>query len=278
MLGSFGLGGLGKALKLGIAGMALAGLLGGSAPRAAGGSQVDLALVLAVDISGSMDFEEQRVQRDGYADAFRHPDVITAIRDGLIGRIAVTYVGWAGVGIQIVQVPWTIIEDKASAYAFADKIGKMPLGTYRGTSISDALLFSAGQLDNAPVSALKRTIDISGDGPNNQGAGVLGVRDAILKKGININGLPVMVPGHDASGLPNLDIYYRDCVIGGPAAFLFTIRSLEEFPTAIRRKLIQEIAFVPPPLPHDAMAVIPVQAQQAFPPTICAERPLFFQP
>ncbi|MFO1183555.1 MAG: DUF1194 domain-containing protein [Bauldia sp.] len=268
-----------KGLRLGAAALALAGLAGSSSAQRSGGQmQVDLALVLAVDISGSMDFDEQRVQRDGYADAFRHPEVITAIRDGLIGKIAVTYVGWAGVGIQIVQVPWTIVEDKASAYAFADKIAKMPLGTYRGTSISDSLLFSAAQFDVAPVAAMKRTIDMSGDGPNNQGAPVLPVRDAVLKKGININGLPIMVPGHDASGLRDLDIYYRDCVIGGPSAFLFTIKSLEEFPTAIRRKLIQEIAYEPPPLPRDAIAVIPAQAQQGFPPAICAERPLFFQP
>lgn len=234
-------------------------------------NEVDVQLVLAVDISGSMDATEQRAQREGYVQAFRNPDVQRAIVNGLLGRIAVTYVGWAGADTQIVFVPWTLIDSKAAADNFADRLGRVPLGTFRGTSISQALIFSAGLFGKSGYSSARRTIDISGDGPNNNGIAVERARAAVLAGGVTINGLPLILPGHDASSTLDLDIYYKNCVIGGPGAFHFTVTKIEEFPTAIRRKLIQEIADYEAP----QSPLVPAQAQSQ---SFCPERPLFFQP
>ncbi|MFO1183532.1 MAG: DUF1194 domain-containing protein [Bauldia sp.] len=224
----------------------------GPLPAAAAGGDVDLALVLLVDISGSMDFDEQKTQRDGYVQAFRHPEVISAIRDGLLGRIAVTYVEWSDPWIQYQVMPWTVIDGAAASVAFADRLAEAPINRARSTSISSALLFAAQLLDDSGFRATRRAIDVSGDGPNNNGPYVAPTRDQVVKKNITINGLPItirfdagrVIPGAD---IPNLEQYYRDCVIGGPNAFLFTVNTIRDFPVAIRRKLIQEIAFLPPP-------------------------------
>lgn len=206
---------------------------------------VDLQLVLAVDISRSMDQDEQSLQRAGYVAALRDPEVIAAIQGGPLGRIAITYVEWAGHGLQTVLVPWTLIDGAESAGLVADALSVQPLQRLRRTSISNALTFSAAHFQTSGFESARRVIDISGDGPNNQGFGVTDARDAVVDQGITINGLPIMLKTGFPSGffdVQNLDLYYEDCVIGGFGAFLVTVQDVGEFADAIRRKLILEIA------------------------------------
>lgn len=206
-------------------------------------TEVDLELVLAVDISRSMDFEEQKLQRAGYVEAFRHPEVIAAIGSGMIGRIAVTYLEWAGPGTQLHVVPWTLVEDTQSAHVFADAMAAAPISRERHTSISTGLVTAAGLLAASPFAGLREVIDVSGDGPNNMGPPVLEARQAVLDRGVTINGLPIMLrPGGGFFNVHDLDVYYENCVIGGPAAFLVTVKSADRFAVAIRRKLVLEIA------------------------------------
>ena len=205
--------------------------------------EVDLELVLAVDISRSMDFDEQVLQRAGYVEAFRHREVIAAIGSGLIGRIAVTYLEWAGAGTQLHVVPWTLVDGPQSAHAFADAMAAAPIGTARGTSISGGLVTAAELLTASPFAGLREAIDVSGDGPNNMGLPVLEARQRVIERGATINGLPIMLrPGGGFFNLHDLDVYYEHCVIGGPAAFLVTVETPERFAVAIRRKLVLEIA------------------------------------
>ncbi|MBK1623736.1 DUF1194 domain-containing protein [Afifella marina] len=227
--------------------LALAGA--GTQAFAADDTPVDLELVLAVDVSWSMDYDEQVFQRAGYVAAFRDPEVIEAIRSGGWGRIAVTYVEWAGSSLQEVIVPWTLIEDAASAHAFADKLDTTTTGRLRRTSISGALGFSFSAFDDSGYAGLRRVIDVSGDGPNNQGLPVTVERDRLVSEGVIINGLPILLKGSGGRGfmsIPNLDVYYEDCVIGGTGAFALPIRDVSEFSTAIRQKLLLEIADYPP--------------------------------
>ncbi len=205
---------------------------------------VDLQLVLAVDVSRSMDPAEQELQKQGYIDALLHPDVLEAIREGFFGRIAVTYVEWAGPGSQKIVAPWTLVDGADTAKALADKIASVPLSYLHGTSISSSLLFASGLFEESGFRSNRQVIDISGDGPNNMGYPVLQAREAVLKRGITINGLPIMIHADFFSGysIPNLDVYYGDCVIGGPGAFLVTVDSVDRFAEAIRRKLVLEIA------------------------------------
>ena len=209
--------------------------------------EVDLELVLAVDISRSMDVEEQALQRAGYVEAFRHPEVIAAIGKGMTGRIAVTYLEWAGVGLQFHRVDWTLIDGADSAHAFASEIEAAPTGRERRTSISGGLITAAGLLAASPFIGMREVIDVSGDGPNNAGLPVLEARQEVLKRGVTINGLPIMLrPGGGFYGVHDLDVYYENCVIGGPAAFLLTVESPDRFAAAIRRKLVLEIAGLMP--------------------------------
>ncbi len=220
-------------------------------------TEVDLELVLAVDISRSMDFDELALQRAGYVEAFRHPEVIAAIGSGLTGRIAVTYLEWAGAATQIHRVPWTLVDGRDSAHALADAIAAAPLSRERGTSISGGLAMAAGLLAASPFAGMREVIDVSGDGPNNVGPPVLQARQAVLERGVTINGLPIMLrPGGGFFNLHDLDVYYEHCVIGGPAAFLVTVESPERFAVAIRRKLVLEIAGRKPQLmPAQAITV-----------------------
>ncbi|MEM6667225.1 MAG: DUF1194 domain-containing protein, partial [Pseudomonadota bacterium] len=181
--------------------------------------EVDLELILAVDVSGSMDEDEKLIQRRGYVAAFRHPQVIEAIQSGLIGRIAVTYYEWAGPGRQAPMTGWQMIDGAAAASAFADVLEAAPPSHMRGTSISGALEFGTPLFDANGFEGLRRVIDISGDGPNNGGRRVVVARDATLAKGITINGLPLLIrPGGYGYGRMSVDLatYYKDCVIGGP--------------------------------------------------------------
>jgi hypothetical protein len=202
--------------------------------------KVDLELVLAVDISRSMDPEEFAVQRAGYVAALRHPDFINAVRAGLNGRIALTYFEWASEVHAASQVDWRIVEDAGSANAFADELERRAVNTFRGTSVSAALRFAAQRFDANAYQAWRRVIDISGDGPNNIGPPVADARDAAIADGIIINGLPILI--RPSFSNVDLDRYYAECVTGGPGSFVLPVKEAAEFTTAIRRKLILEVS------------------------------------
>jgi Protein of unknown function (DUF1194) len=239
-----------------VAALALAGLagLGGgfAAPRFAdlpgsrtpGSIDVDVELVLAVDISYSMDPEELTLQREGYMAAITSPEFLNALRGGMHARVAVTYVEWAGVIEQRIVMPWRLIDGGAAAEAVAAEIGRASLRRAYRTSISGVLNFAVPLFDGNGFGGIRRVIDVSGDGTNNQGPLVTLARDEVLAKGITINGLPIMFkrPNPATMDIPNLDVYYEDCVIGGPGAFVIPIREREKFKEAIRTKLVLEIA------------------------------------
>ncbi|WP_154661115.1 DUF1194 domain-containing protein [Microvirga lotononidis] len=226
-------------------------------------TEVDVALVLAVDVSRSMDPDEQELQRQGFIEAFRSPQVHDAIKNGMVGRIIVTYFEWSGVDYQRVIVPWTIIDGPDAAVKFADGLQDSPIGRLRRTSISGAIDFGAKLLDQTGVEPIRRVIDISGDGPNSSGRGVVAVRDEAVAKGITINGLPIMLKRPTGFGdMENLDLYYKTCVIGGQGAFLVPVRERQQFADAIRTKIIREIAALPTPsLIREAQAEPPVSCQ-----------------
>jgi Protein of unknown function (DUF1194) len=204
-------------------------------------TEVDLALVLAVDVSLSMEPDEQELQRQGFVEAFRSPEVHEAIRKGMLGRIAVTYVEWAG--YQQVVVPWTVLEQPADSDVFAARLAESSIQRFGYTSISGAIDFSLWKLRTSGVQAVRQVIDVSGDGANNQGRIVTAARDEAVAQGITINGLPLMLnrPG-GAWDIENLDLYFRDCVIGGPGAFMIPVREKHQFAQAIRTKIVREIA------------------------------------
>lgn len=211
---------------------------------------VDLELVLAVDVSSSMSLREQRIQRDGYVSAFRHPDIARAIGSGPHGAIAVSYLEWAGPRYQTVVLPWTIVGNPETARRFADTLATKPIVAEAGTSISGGLLAAAGLLAHSQAAAERRVIDISGDGPNNAGPPVRLIRDMLTSLGITINGLPVSLTHDGSNGFQSfasryLSSYYENCVIGGPGAFVIGIDNLAMFEAAIRRKLLLEIAGLP---------------------------------
>jgi hypothetical protein len=223
-----------------------------ASPERARGSEleVDLALVLAVDVSRSMDDDEQRLQRDGFVAAFRADVVHDAIRKGVLGRIAVAYMEWSGPGEQTVVVPWMVIDGPPRAAEFAERLARTPIGRFMSTSISGAIDHAAGLLDQSGVEPLRRVIDVSGDGPNNTGRMVTLARNDATAKGITINGLPFMLKRPTGFGdIENLDWYYQDCVIGGPGAFIVPVREKQHFADAIRTKLVREIAGLAEPAP-----------------------------
>lgn len=224
-------------------------------PRATWSAQisVDLELVLAVDVSGSMDREEAALQRTGYVSAFRHPSVVEAIQRGPLGRIAVTYVEWGAYGNTHLVVDWTLLEDKRSADEFADLLEKTPKLVAQRTGISGAMDTGAAMLENNNYIGKRKVIDISGDGANNSGDLVNITRDRTVAKGITINGLPILNNRESRMGyrqIANLDLYYRDCVIGGPRAFHIVANSFEDFARAVLRKLVLEIADLQPEAPR----------------------------
>lgn len=211
--------------------------------------EVDLLLVLAVDVSRSMDVDEQQLQREGYVGAFRHPEVIAAIEHGQLGRIAVIYVEWAGAPLQQVLVPWTIVDGAAAGKQFAQALASAPIRSLQRTSISSALIYASTLFAHSGFVSERHVIDVSGDGPNNAGLPVAMARDAVVDQGIVINGLP-LVPKRSGPfslfDIPDLDLYYQDCVIGGFGAFAISVADMHEFGQALRRKLILEIAAVRP--------------------------------
>ena len=198
---------------------------------------VDLQLVLAVDASGSVNEVRFELQKQGYAEAFRHPRVLQAIRSGMLASIAVTMVQWTGPTLQVQVVPWTLLKDRASVLAFAAAVEDTPRRLFSGgTSISGAIDHAMRLLPTSPYQGAKRVIDVSGDGSNNRGRPVTDARDDAVRAGVIINGLPIL------SLEPYLDKYYFDYVIGGPGSFMIPAESYEKFADAVLRKLVLEIA------------------------------------
>jgi hypothetical protein len=205
---------------------------------------VDVELVLAVDVSYSMDPDEQALQREGYMAAITSVEFMQALRQGMHGRIAMTYFEWAGVHHRQVIVPWRLIDGPESADAFSVDIGRARYTRASRTSVSGALEFGAMLFEGSGFRGIRRVIDVSGDGVNNNGPLVTVVRDEVLAKGITINGLPIMLkrPSASTMDIDQLDIYFEDCVIGGPGAFVIPIREREQFKEATKTKLLLEIA------------------------------------
>jgi hypothetical protein len=209
-----------------------------------GAPTVDVELILAVDVSYSMDMDELAIQREGYAQAIVSKEFLQALKTGPNGKVSVTYFEWAASSDQKIIIPWRLIDGPESADAVAAEILKTPIRRASRTSISGAIYFAMPLFDQDPYHGLRRVIDISGDGPNNNGAPVTGARDEALSKGIVINGLPIMVkePSYSTMDIDNLDYYYEDCVIGGPGSFVVSIKDREKFKEAIRTKLLLEVA------------------------------------
>jgi hypothetical protein len=205
---------------------------------------VDVELVLAVDVSYSMDPDEQALQREGYALALTSKEFMQALRQGANAKIAITYIEWAGQYDQKVIMPWRLVEGPESADSVAAEIAAAPYRRASRTSISGGLQFAKSLFDNSGYRGLRRVIDVSGDGANNSGHPIVQVRDDVLAAGITINGLPIMLkrPNPGTMDIENLDVYYEDCVIGGPGAFVIPIRERAKFVEATRTKLILEIA------------------------------------
>lgn len=221
----------------------VAGVAAPAAP-AAGDKPVDVELVLALDVSYSMDLDELALQREGYAEAIVSKEFLQALKSGPTGKVAVTMFEWAASTDQKVIIPWVVIDGPESADAVAAEILKSSIRRASRTSISGAIAFAIPLLEENPYHGLRRVIDISGDGPNNNGMPVTMARDAALEKGIIINGLPIMVkePSYSTMDIDNLDYYYEDCVIGGPGSFVVTIKNRDKFKEAIHTKLVMEVA------------------------------------
>ena len=222
--------------------------------------EVDLELVLLVDVSRSMTERELEIQRQGYAAALRSDQVYHAIQSGLLQRIALTYVEWAGT--QEVIVDWSVIETRGDLEHFADALTVRFDPTLRRTSISEALIYGAAMIESNAFEGLRRVIDVSGDGPNNLGRPVLLARNAVLSKSIIINGLPLMT--REGLGglwhLEDLDVYYENCVTGGPGSFVIPVLDWRDFAEAVRRKLVLEIASTSEPA-----GIIPAQYSAPMP-------------
>ena len=211
-------------------------------------TEVDVELFLAVDVSRSMQPYELEIQRRGYAAALTSPEVQNAIASGPLGRVAVTYVEWAGAWDQRTIVPWTLISTPQDARSVADALTIQFEDGMRRTSISAALIHAAASIEANSFNGLRKVIDVSGDGPNNMGAGVTAARDQVIDRGITINGLPLMTRDDGLSSrwdIPDLDAYYAACVIGGPGAFVIPVTDWSEFEAAVRRKLVLEIGALP---------------------------------
>jgi hypothetical protein len=223
-----------RRLGFGLAGIMLALA---AAPSARAQTQADLALVLAVDASGSVDRQRFELQKQGYVAAFRNARVLRAIRSGLSQAIAVTMFQWTGPRLQVTVVPWMSVKDEASAEALAAAIEAAPRQLFGGgTSISGAIDYARLLLAQNPFTSVRHVIDVSGDGSNNSGRPVVSARDDAARAGVGVNGLPIL------SVEPDLDAYYRDYVIGGPGAFMVPAASYDAFADAILKKLITEIA------------------------------------
>jgi len=231
----------------------LAGLASLAPITSASARVVDLLLVLAVDISRSVDAEEFQLQRQGYAQALTHPEILTAIQTGSIGAIAVSYIEWSGADQQVLILDWTVIDGAESARMAASRILEADRSFYGYTSISEALKKSTALIATSPHEGMRQVIDISGDGSNNSGSPVTVARDAAVAAGIVINGLPILNDRPNPFGQldQKLDEYYKNFVIGGPGAFMEPARDFQDFSSAVRAKLVKEIANISDPRSDD---------------------------
>lgn len=233
---------------------AAAGLLAAAALAADAGAQaqnpnrVDLELVLAIDVSRSVDWEEANLQRGGYIAAFSNPLLINAIQEGYYGRIAVTVFEWSSWGDTHVVVPWMVVGDMQSAGALVNRLRDEPVSFGQRTSISTAIEYGTALFRQNNVEGDRRVIDISGDGHNNHGRHINDAREEAVAAGITINGLPIINtnPGPGTPPLPDLDVYYKECVVGGPGSFVVVAEGFEKFAEAVTRKLILEVANLQP--------------------------------
>jgi len=205
---------------------------------------VDVLLVLAVDVSRSIDEDEARLQREGYRVAVSDPAVVEAICSGMIGAIAICYVEWAGAEYQRLLLPWQRIASQEDANDWAGRLTEAPRASLSWTSISGGIEFSRRMLAESPFEGVRRVIDVSGDGVNNSGPPAEQARDRAVAEGIVINGLPIVNDRPTFGRLPSvpLDEYFRESVIGGPGAFLVVAEDFTSFGNAVKRKLIREIA------------------------------------
>jgi hypothetical protein len=220
---------------------------------------VDVELVIAVDVSYSMDPDEQALQREGYVQALTSREFMRALREGANGKIAITYFEWAGEFDQKIVMPWRLIEGPESADSVAAEIAAAPYRRASRTSIAGGLAFAKPLFDRSGYRGLRRVIDVSGDGANNSGPLVVPTRDDVLAAGITINGLPIMLkrPLRGTMDIENLDVYYEDCVIGGPGAFVVPIHERKQFIEATRTKLVLEISGREP-----SSRIVPVSADK----------------
>ncbi|MBV8753527.1 MAG: DUF1194 domain-containing protein [Hyphomicrobiales bacterium] len=261
--------------RIGVAIVALSGALMAFAPRlhdapafpavaaeralpSAAADDVDVELVLAVDVSYSMDPDEQALQREGYVTALTSPEFLTALKAGIYGRIALTYFEWANANDQKIVLPWRLIDGPTAARAVAEEIERAPYRRAYRTSIAGALLFGSRLFESSGHRGIRRVIDVSGDGTNNEGPLIVPTREDVVANGITVNGLPIMLkkPQPGSIDIEDLDIYYEDCVIGGPGAFVVPIKEREKFKDAVRTKLVLEVAGRTP-----AVRIVPAASQ-----------------
>jgi hypothetical protein len=225
-------------------------------PEPARAQQVDLLLVLAADVSRSVDHQKFMLQREGYAAAVSNPQVLDAIRSGPHGKIALNFLEWSGVAAQKLVIDWTVIDGPETARRFGDQLVEAPRSFADRTSISGGIEFAMTQLKRSPFQATRRTIDISGDGTNNAGRDVRIARDEAVAEGVTINGLVILsqtqVPWNPEHTNPpgGLEKYFRDNVAGGPGSFVVAADGFESFGRAIIKKMIAEIALLGPPTPR----------------------------
>lgn len=225
-----------------LAALALMVAVSAAPPRAQAQEKVDLELILMVDGSGSIDDDEFILQRLGYAKAFRNPRVASAIRNGRLHKISVSYVEWTGPFLQVPIIDWTVLHDKASIEAFATRLEIGPRELYTGgTAVGNAILYGAQSIKSNNFAGKRRVIDVSGDGPTNRGFPAALARDQVVAQGYTVNGLPVL------GNYPGLDVFFLDNVIGGPGAFSIPARTFKDFNSAILSKLIREIAVMEVP-------------------------------
>lgn len=226
---------------------------------------VDLELVIATDVSGSIDYREAFLQRKGVADAFRTEEVVRAIQAGTLGKIGVVYIEWSGEYFTRIIADWRIIHDAASATGFSDLLMSAPPTFGQGTSIGGTMMIGAFLIETNNLDGRNKTIDISGDGPSNRGRPPAIVRDEMIAKGININGLPIITGlyggGDWGAYYGDIEGYYRNCVIGGPRSFVMAAHGFDDFAEAIRRKLVLEIS---QDVPDETARIIPASAERQY--------------
>jgi hypothetical protein len=214
---------------------------------------VDLLLVLASDVSRSIDHPKFLLQREGYTAAVADPQVLEAIKSGPLGKIAIAFVEWSGFGAQKLVIDWSVIDGPAAARHFGDQLAELPRSFADRTSISGGIEYAAAQFERSPFEAQRHTIDVSGDGTNNAGRDVRLARDEVVGRHITINGLVILsdrtVPWNAEHTNPpgGLEKYYRDNVVGGPGAFVMVAQDFKSFRIAIVKKMIAEIALGPIP-------------------------------